>query len=96
MSKKLNSVAAANQADLVKRLRYIEGHVRAVATMVENDAYCMDIINQSHAVIEAMKKVNNLILEGYLGECVIDAKSTNPAKRKTAVEELIKIYSKKN
>ncbi len=84
-----------NKKDLVKRLRYIEGHVRAVAGMVESDAYCMDIINQSHAVIEAMKKVNNLILEGYLGECVLDAKSSNPTKRKAAVEELIKIYSKK-
>lgn len=95
MSKSLNKEAVANKSDLVKRLRYIEGHVRAVATMVENDAYCMDIINQSHAVIEAMKKVNNLILEGYLGECVLDAKSSNPVKRKAAVEELIKIYSKK-
>lgn len=95
MSKTVNKAAAANQTDLVKRLRYIEGHVRAVATMVETDAYCMDIINQSHAVIEAMKKVNSLILEGYLGECVLDANSTNPTKRKEAVKELIKIYSKK-
>jgi DNA-binding FrmR family transcriptional regulator len=91
----MNKTTLEHKKDLVKRLRYIEGHVRAVATMVETDAYCMDIINQSHAVIEAMKKVNNLILEGYLGECVLDAKSTNPAKRKAAVEELIKIYSKK-
>ncbi|HEX3099726.1 MAG TPA: metal-sensitive transcriptional regulator [Patescibacteria group bacterium] len=95
MSKALNSVAAGNKADLVKRLRYIEGHVRAVATMVEKDSYCMDILDQSHAVIEAMKKVNSLILEGYLGECVLDAKSSNPTKRKEAVKELIKIYTKK-
>lgn len=91
----MNKTSLKHKKDLVKRLRYIEGHVRAVATMVDSDAYCMDIINQSHAVIEAMKKVNNLILEGYLGECVLDAKSSNPTKRKTAVEELIKIYSKK-
>lgn len=95
MSKTLNKESAANKADLVKRLRYIEGHVRAVASMVEKDAYCMDIINQSHAVIEAMKKVNSLVLEGYLGECVLDANSTNVTKRKEAVKELIKIYSKK-
>jgi CsoR family transcriptional regulator, copper-sensing transcriptional repressor len=95
MSKKLNKEAVANKADVVKRLRYIEGHVKAVATMIENDAYCMDIINQSHAVIEAMKKVNSLVLEGYLGECVLDANSSNATKRKEAVKELIKIYSKK-
>ncbi len=95
MGKAENKIAAANKADLVKRLRYIEGHVRAVAGMVEKDAYCMDIINQSHAVIEAMKKVNSLVLEGYLGECVLDANSSSPTKRKEAVKELIKIYSKK-
>lgn len=95
LEKCMNKIATNNKKDLTKRLRYIEGHVRAVATMVETDAYCMDIINQSHAVIEAMKKVNSLILEGYLGECVLDAKSTNPSKRKEAVKELIKIYSKK-
>lgn len=86
----------SNKKDLVKRLRYVEGHVRAVAKMVEDDAYCMDIINQSHAVIEAMKKVNALILEGYLGECAFDAvNSKDAAKRKAAVSELVKLYSKK-
>lgn len=91
----MNKTSIQNKKNLAKRLRYIEGHVRAVAAMVEKDVYCMDIINQSHAVIEALKKVNTLILEGYLGECVLDASSGNAAKRKEAVKELIKIYSKK-
>lgn len=95
MAKSENKQTKDNKTDLVKRLRYIEGHVRAVANMIDKDAYCMDIINQSHAVIEAMKKVNELVLEGYLGECVLDAKSSSPTKRKEAVKELIKIYSKK-
>lgn len=91
----MNKESIKNKQDLLKRLRYIEGHVRAVAGMVENDAYCMDIVNQSHAVIEAMKKVNSLILEGYLGECALDAVgSNNAAKRKAAVAELVKIYTK--
>ena len=86
----------ANKEDLIKRLRYIEGHVRAVASMVESDAYCMDIINQGHAVIEAMKKVNQLVLEGYLGECSYDAvNSKNMAKRKKAISELVNLYTKK-
>ncbi len=83
------------QKDIIKRIKTAQGHLGAVAGMVEKDIYCMDIINQNHAVIEALKKVNNLILEGYLGECMIDAKSSNPAKRKEAVAELIKIYSRK-
>lgn len=92
----MNTELPSNKKDLIKRLRYVEGHVRAVAKMVEEDAYCMDIINQSHAVIEAMKKVNGLILEGYLGECAFDAvNSKDAAKRKAAVSELVKLYSKK-
>lgn len=91
----MNKETTKHKEDVVKRLRYIEGHVRAVATMVDEGAYCMDIINQGHAVIEAMKKVNTLVLEGYLGECALDANSANPAKRKTAIAELVKIYSKK-
>lgn len=95
MSKELEKLKTKNKQDVVKRLRYIEGHVRAVATMIDDNAYCMDIINQGHAVIEAMKKVNNLVLEGYLGECAIDANSASAAKRKAAIAELVKIYSKK-
>jgi CsoR family transcriptional regulator, copper-sensing transcriptional repressor len=84
------------QKDIIKRLRSAEGHVRAIANMVEQGAYCMDIINQSHAVIEALKKVNTLVLEGYLGECAFDAvNSKDAAKRKKAVAELVNLYSKK-
>ena len=81
---------------IVKRLHYAEGHLRAVANMVENRAYCMDIINQNHAVIEALKKINGLILEGYLGECAFDAvNSKNARTRKKAVMELVNLYSRK-
>lgn len=84
------------QSQIVKRIKTAQGHLGAVADMVAKDNYCMDIINQNHAVIEALRKVNNLILEGYLGECALDAVThKNPAKRKAAVEELVKIYSKK-
>ncbi len=85
-----------HKKDLVKRLHYAEGHVRAIAGMVERDAYCMDIVNQNHAVIEALRKVNQMILEGYLGECAWDAvASSDVKKRKKAVMELVNLYSKK-
>lgn len=85
-----------HRKDVIKRLRYAEGHLRAVIGMVEKDAYCMDIINQSHAVIEALKKVNQLILEGYLGECAWNAMNSKDAKqRKQAIAELVTLYSKK-
>lgn len=86
----------SQQETIVKRLHYAEGHLRAVANMVEGKAYCMDIINQNHAVIEALKKINGLILEGYLGECAFDAVNSKSAiTRKKAVMELVNLYSKK-
>lgn len=84
-----------NKKDIVRRMNYAQGHLKAVCKMVEEDAYCLDIINQNHAVIEALKKVNTLILEGHLGVCAWDAvNSKNSAKRKKAIEELVKLYSK--
>lgn len=84
------------QQNLIKRIKTAQGHLGAIAAMVEKDTYCMDIINQNHAVIEALRKVNQLILEGYLGECALDAVNhKNPDKRKAAVAELVKIYTKK-
>ncbi len=85
-----------NKKDIINRLHYAAGHVQAVSKMVEKDIYCMDIINQNHAVIEALRKINQLILEGYLGECAWDAvASKNVAKRKKAVAELVNLYGKK-
>ncbi len=85
-----------HKADLIKRMHYAEGHLKAVCKMIEEDSYCMDIINQNHGVVEALRKVNQLILEGYLGECAWDAvHSKNLAKRKKAIGELVTLYSKK-
>jgi DNA-binding FrmR family transcriptional regulator len=53
-------------------------------------------MNLNHAVIEALRKVNQLILEGYLGTCALDAvKHKSATKRQAAVKELVKIYSMK-
>ena len=82
-----------NKRDVIKRVHYAEGHLRAVCAMIERDAYCLDIINQNHAVIEALKKINQLILEGHLGVCAWDAvNSKNTARRRAAIQELVKLY----
>lgn len=81
--------------DVVKRVHYAQGHLKAVEKMIAEGAYCLDIINQNHAVIEALKKINRMILEGHLDFCAWDAvNSKNSSKRKEAVEELLKIYGK--
>ena len=84
-----------NKKDVLNRLHYAEGHLKAVGKMVESGAYCLDIINQNHAVIEALKKVNTLILDGHLGVCAWDAiNSKNSVKRKQAIAELVSLYQK--
>ncbi len=78
-------------------MHYAQGHLKAVEKMINQGAYCLDIINQNHAVIEALKKINQMILEGHLGICAWDAvNSKNTNKRKAAVSELLKLYSKQN
>lgn len=86
-----------NKQEVVKRVHYAQGHLKAVEKMINQGAYCLDIINQNHAVIEALKKINQMILEGHLGICAWDAvNSKNTNKRKAAVSELLKLYSKQN
>lgn len=84
-----------NRQKVIKRIHYAEGHLRAVGKMLEDNAYCLDIINQNHAVIEALRKVNALILKGHLGICAWDAvNSKNGKKRAAAVAELVKLYGR--
>ncbi|MEK7161915.1 MAG: metal-sensing transcriptional repressor [Patescibacteria group bacterium] len=86
-----------NKQGVIKRVHYAQGHLKAVEKMISEGAYCLDIINQNHAVIEALKKINQMILEGHLGICAWDAvNSKNSNKRKAAVSELLKLYSKQN
>ena len=59
--------------DLQKRLRRIEGQVRGIQKMVENDRYCVDILVQIAAIQSAMKQVGLVILESHTRGCVRDA-----------------------
>lgn len=78
---------------LVARLRSIEGHVRGVTRMVEEDAYCVDVIKQSMAVIKAIEKLNVLILDNHLNTCVTTAiRSDNPNDRERVIKELLDVF----
>ena len=61
------------QDQTMKRLKTIEGHVRGVIRMAEDDAYCIDIIRQIQAIQAALNKVSTGILEDHLNSCVITA-----------------------
>lgn len=79
--------------EVLKRLRSIEGHVRGIARMVEQDAYCIDIMRQVHAVQKALERVNALVLENHLNTCVTTAvRSDDPAERDRVLREIVSVF----
>ena len=68
----MSEVSESNAAVLV-RLRRIEGQIRGLHRMVEEDEQCMDVLTQVSAGTKALQSVAILMLEGHLGQCVTDA-----------------------
>ncbi|GIV96170.1 MAG: hypothetical protein KatS3mg057_0827 [Herpetosiphonaceae bacterium] len=78
---------------ILARLRSIEGHVRGVSRMVEEDAYCMDLLQQTLAIKRALEKINTLILDRHLHTCVTNAlQSQDPQARERAISEIIDAF----
>ena len=81
---------------IINRLKSIEGHVRGLQRMVDEDAYCIDILNQNLAVQRALEKVNSLILERHLQTCVTTAiKGDDPAERERVIAEIMSVFEAK-
>ncbi len=60
----------AHKKDVLKRLAYIEGHLKGIRKMVEEDQYCVDILRQTYAVKRAIDKLEGVLLQGHLDGCV--------------------------
>jgi CsoR family transcriptional regulator, copper-sensing transcriptional repressor len=60
----------AEKAEVLKRLAYIEGHLKGIRKMVEEDQYCVDIVKQIYAVKRALDKFEGLLVDGHLAGCV--------------------------
>jgi DNA-binding FrmR family transcriptional regulator len=56
--------------DALQRLNSIEGHLRGIRKMVEEDAYCVDVLKQTYAVQRAIEKFEQVVLRGHLTHCV--------------------------
>ncbi|GAA1982860.1 metal-sensitive transcriptional regulator [Isoptericola halotolerans] len=64
---------ASDKAAYLKRMRRIEGQVRGIARMIDEDVYCIDILTQVSAVTKALQSVSLALVEDHLGHCVVDA-----------------------
>lgn len=77
------------------RLARVEGQVRGLVQMVEQDRYCLDLVAQLRAAKAALAKVEQLVLTDHLGSCVEAAiASGDPAQQREKVAELIDVFSR--
>jgi DNA-binding FrmR family transcriptional regulator len=79
--------------DNLKRLKIIAGHMGGVIRMVEDDAYCIDVIRQIQAVQAALNKVSAAILENHLHSCVTTAiRGEDPSERERVMREITDVF----
>jgi CsoR family transcriptional regulator, copper-sensing transcriptional repressor len=80
---------------LLNRLRRIEGQVRGVTRMVEEDRYCIDVLTQIRAVRAALVRVESELLKGHLAHCIEDAiVSGDEAEQRKKAGELIELLER--
>jgi DNA-binding FrmR family transcriptional regulator len=80
----------ADKDALVKRLHRIEGQVRGVERMLEEDRYCIDVLTQIAAVTTALESVAFKILDDHVNHCVADAMASgDPAQAEEKSKELL-------
>lgn len=77
---------------LLHRLKISRGHLDRVIAMVDQDNYCIDVINQSVAVQSALQQTNQLILKNHLETCVAEA--IKNGKTQEVIEEIMKVVKK--
>jgi len=78
------------KANCITRLNRLEGQVRGLVKMVEDDRYCIDVVNQIQAVIAALKKVESEVLRDHISHCVEHAiRSGDKKAQREKVAELV-------
>ena len=82
-----------NKSRIIRRLKLLEGQIRGLQKMIENDTYCIDVITQTSAVKQGLSNVEDMLLENHLGGCILDQVKSGQTNR--AKEEILKVYKLK-
>ncbi len=82
--------------ETLQRLAIAEGHIKKIQEMVEEDAYCPDVIHQSRAVQAALKKVDEIVLHGHLHSCVLHDIHETKTRKEKLVSEIVELFSRKD
>ena len=80
---------AHDKAKILARLRRMEGQVRGVQRMVEEDQYCLDVLTQLSAIIAAARQTGLLVLEDHVRGCVMGSDNGDDVDREELLSELI-------
>jgi CsoR family transcriptional regulator, copper-sensing transcriptional repressor len=82
-----------NNKDAILRLKTAEGHLRGIQRMLDDGAYCIDVIRQIQAVQAALNKVSTQILDQHLNSCLVSAiKGDDPQERERVLREIADVF----
>jgi DNA-binding FrmR family transcriptional regulator len=81
----------AEKEEVLKRLNYIEGHLRGIRKMIDEDKYCVDILRQTYAVRKAIEKLEGLLVERHLHTCVPEGIAEG--RGESIIEELVQLFN---
>ena len=85
---------ANTKQEALKRLSYLSGHLEGIKRMVEADTYCVDVLQQTHAVRKAIEKLETLLLDGHLRSCVVEG--IKEGRDDEVLGELLALYDVAN
>lgn len=88
----MNKQKTTPRQDVVRRLKIVEGHVKKIIEMVDDGVYCIDILQQTSAVKNAIKKAEEVLLVNHINHCVAKAINTNGKDK--AIAELAQVFRK--
>jgi DNA-binding FrmR family transcriptional regulator len=93
--RRASHVSPETREALERRLKRIEGQVRGLQKMVDEQRYCADVLVQIASVQEALRGVGRLLLQNHLTHCTVDAiKSADPAEAERVIGELVELWGK--
>ena len=85
----------AAKKEVIKRLNKIEGQIRGIVKMVESNRYCIDVLIQTRAIVSAIRKVEDIVMNRHLKTCVAESfRSNNREESDEKIAEIMDILSR--
>ena len=83
-----------NHSTQIDSLKKVEGQIRGIMKMIDDERYCVEILNQFKAVFAALEKVEGRVLEDHIEDCIKNAVIKDEKKAKNLLDELMTVINK--